>query len=129
MTANPKLPSIKRCFILTVLLCLLPGFCIADTFTVTTKSDNGTGSLRKAIASPAANGIATKDTIIFSIPDTTRAGRTIELQSPLPDLTSNLVVDGSTQAGSSFGKSRAKVILLNKRSVISIKNFSLHRCR
>src|SRR4030095_5145249 len=71
----------------------------AATFTVSTTSDAGPGSLRQAIID--ANSAPGKDTIEFLIPG---AGpHTIALQSALPTLadTAGVVIDGYTQPGSS----------------------------
>lgn len=87
----------------------LPAF--ATTFTVTTNADSGPGSLRDAITQSAANGTATPDIIVFSIADQSQAGRTITLASPLPPLTSNLTIDGTTQPGAAFGASNARVLI------------------
>ncbi|MGB8192609.1 MAG: gliding motility-associated C-terminal domain-containing protein [Chitinophagaceae bacterium] len=98
---------------LILLLSFFANLAAADTFVVTSNADSGPGTLREAILKAAANGTATTDYITFNLPDLSRAGRTIKLTDSLPYLTSNLVVDGSTQAGTTFGKSDAKVILTN----------------
>jgi gliding motility-associated-like protein len=59
----------------------------------------------------AANGSAGKDFIHFNIADQSEAGRTITINSQLPNVSSNLVIDGSTQYGNKFGVSDAKVAL------------------
>lgn len=65
---------------------------VPSTFTVTTLSDSGAGSLRQAILSANANPGA--DSIQFSV-----AG-TIELTSgPLPTITSNVTIDGTSAPG------------------------------
>ncbi|MBL7986272.1 MAG: hypothetical protein JNM91_14800, partial [Flavobacteriales bacterium] len=69
----------------------------ANTFTVTTTSDGGAGSLRAAITS--ANGAAGADTILFNIAG---AGvRTITLASALPTITGQVLIDGYSQPGTS----------------------------
>lgn len=78
-------------------------------FTVTSNADSGPGTLREALTLAAANGSATKDYINFNLPDLSEAGRTITLLTQLPDISSNLVVDGTTQPGTKFGVSNAKV--------------------
>jgi hypothetical protein len=69
----------------------------ADTFTVTTNSDSGVGSLRQAIltnnATPGTN------TIAFNISGTTV--QTIQPTNPLPTITVPVVIDGYTQTGAS----------------------------
>lgn len=81
----------------------------ADTFIVTSNADSGPGSLREAIQLANNNGVSSIDYIHFNIADITEAGRTITLQSYLPALSSNLVIDASTQPGAFFGVSEAKV--------------------
>jgi gliding motility-associated-like protein len=98
---------------LTALLLLL-AFCRAaraETFTVTSKADSGPGTLREAITKASANGTAEVDHILFNLPGTDRASRTIQLFTELPPLSSNLVIDGTTQNGEKIGVSDAKVIL------------------
>lgn len=82
---------------------------MAATFVVTSNADSGPGTLRQALLDAAANGNADKDFINFNITDLSEAGRTINLLTQLPDLSSNLIIDGSTQAGSKFGGSDAKI--------------------
>ncbi|HTD40787.1 MAG TPA: hypothetical protein VK671_09220, partial [Mucilaginibacter sp.] len=81
---------------------------------MTSNADSGPGTLRDAILQAAANGTATQDIIQFNLPDLSVSGRTIALQSQLPDLTSNLIIDGTTQPGAKFGVSDAKVKITNK---------------
>ncbi|OJY87481.1 MAG: hypothetical protein BGP13_24625 [Sphingobacteriales bacterium 40-81] len=102
MKFHPKLSII-------LIILLLSLFCKADTFTVTTNADSGPGSLREAILDAAANGSSTTDYIVFNIADVTRAGRTILLNTALPDLSSDLIIDGTSQPGAAFGISDAKI--------------------
>lgn len=81
----------------------------ADTFIVTSNADSGPGTLREAITLANANGAGVVDYIHFNISDQAITGRTIALLSQLPDLNSNLVIDGSTQPGSKIGVSDAKI--------------------
>ncbi|WP_412469189.1 gliding motility-associated C-terminal domain-containing protein [Pedobacter sp. KLB.chiD] len=81
----------------------------AEVFTVTSNADAGSGTLREALVKAAANGIADKDFIHFNLADQSESGRTITLLSQLPDVSSNLDIDGSTQIGNFFGVSTAKV--------------------
>ncbi len=69
---------------------------VLGTFTVTNNNDSGAGSLRQAIID--ANNIAGADDIVFNI----GAGgvQTIALQSPLPEITTQINLDGTTQPGS-----------------------------
>jgi len=80
-------------------------------FTVTSNADSGPGTLRDALTLAAANGIITHDIIQFNFLDQSTAGRTITLVSQLPDVSSNLIIDGSTQSGVKFGVSDARVAL------------------
>ena len=89
----------------------------ANIFTVTSNADSGPNTLRQAILDAATNGTSNSDTIIFQLPNIARAGRTITLLSELPALTSNLVIDGSTQLGTSIGVSDAKVIIQQSNTV------------
>ncbi|MEJ2889874.1 hypothetical protein [Actinomycetospora aeridis] len=67
----------------------------AATYTVTTVADAGPGSLRQAITD--ANDSGGTDRIEFAIPG---AGpRTIAVDSPLPEITDPVTVDGYTQPG------------------------------
>ncbi|TCO36086.1 parallel beta helix pectate lyase-like protein [Dokdonella fugitiva] len=66
---------------------------------VTSNSDSGPGSLRAAIATANAwVGDPVPQTITFDMPG--NCPRTIALQSPLPDITDSVVIDGYTQPGS-----------------------------
>lgn len=80
-------------------------------FVVTSKADSGPGTLREALTKAAANDSTTTDYIRFNLPDLSETGRTIILYSQLPDVTSNLVIDGTTQPGNKFGISDAHVQL------------------
>ena len=91
-------------------LCGLIGF--AETIIVTNNANSGVGSLREALTKASENGITTQDIIEFNLPDRTESGRTITLLSELPDVTSNLIIDGATQPGSFYGVSTAKVHLV-----------------
>lgn len=102
----------RNCFLLFLLLLSTITYSQAGTIVVTTNSDSGPGSLREAITIAAANGTASVDSIVFNIADTSRAARTITLGDQLPDLSSNLIIDASTQEGSKIGKSDARIILL-----------------
>ncbi len=69
----------------------------AATFTVTNTNDSGAGSLRQAIID--ANAAAGLDSIAFAISGS--GVRTILPASPLPPITSPVVIDGYTQPGAS----------------------------
>jgi hypothetical protein len=76
------------------------GLCLASAaqnITASNTNDSGPGSLRQAILD--ANASPGTQTIDFNIPG---AGvRTINLTSPLPDITDPVVIDGYTQPGTS----------------------------
>ncbi len=93
---------------LAFLLVLLPMFAFADTFTVTTNADSGPGSLRDALQQAADNGTVVRDSIIFTLP-TGVAERTIICNGGIMLLSSNLVIDGSSEPAPAFGVSGAKI--------------------
>ncbi len=94
--------------VLITLFCYSPAW--ADTFVVNSALPTGAGSLREAIEKANANGTAVTDYITFDLP-TRRGPATILLapNNPLPALTSNIVIDGSTQPGNALGITDAKV--------------------
>lgn len=94
---------------LFILLCFLACDAFADVFTVTSNTDSGPGTLREALNQAAANGSVVKDYINFNIADLSATGRTIINYTALPDISSNLIIDGTTQPGNAFGVSSAKV--------------------
>ena len=94
----------------------------ADTFIVTSNADNGPGTLREALQKATDNGTSITDTILFNLPNLTRADRTIILDSTLPRLSSHLIIDGTSQNGTPFGISDARVQIENKKSIV---NFTL----
>jgi PKD repeat protein len=81
----------------------------ASTYPVTSNASDGTGTLREAIM--LANDKPGTDTIIFDLPGTSVESRTIELLSPLPEITDRVILDGSTQPALPFGSSTAKIQL------------------
>ncbi|WP_133159418.1 gliding motility-associated C-terminal domain-containing protein [Solitalea longa] len=100
--------------ILTLLSCLS---AYADTFIVTSNADAGPGTLREAIEKATANGTEEMDYIHFNLPDVSETGRTIIVEMEFPRLSSNLTIDASTQPGSKFGVSDAKVKLVREPKV------------
>src|SRR5947209_7540239 len=89
-----KFESSLRVVVAAVLLCTvtsLPG----KTFTVTKTNDTGVGSLRQAILN--ANTNSDLDTITFNLSGT--GVKTILPASPLPIITSPVIIDGTTQPG------------------------------
>lgn len=93
----------------------------ATVFVVTSNADSGPGTLRAALTSATANGTAITDYINFNIADQTDTGRTITLLSKLPGVSSNLVIDGTTQPGVKFGASDAKIKLTGTINITSSK--------
>lgn len=98
---------------LTALLLLLATFSIAhaETIIVTSNADSGPGTLREALTKAAANGTGGTDYIHFSIPETNFQKRIITLVEELPSLTSNLVLDGTTQPGEAYAMTPAMICL------------------
>lgn len=94
-------------FLIFLWLIAAPMLGHAAVFVVTSNSDSGPGTLREAIDLAAANGTTDRDYINFNL----SAGVTINLYSNLAALTSNIVIDGSTQPGTTLGASGAKVYL------------------
>lgn len=65
------------------------------TFTVSNTNNSGAGSFRNAII--GANESSGLNNIIFDIPGS--EPQTIQLLSPLPDISDRIVIDGTTQSG------------------------------
>jgi hypothetical protein len=101
------------------LLALFVGlfFCnniYAQTYVVTSNADSGPGTLREGLTQAAVANRITTFTINFNLPGTPsdNANRTIRLRSALPVVSSNVVIDGTSQAAwPALGVSGAKVIL------------------
>lgn len=102
---NPK--------ILVLFLLLWPTLLFADTFTVTSNANSGPGTLREALQKASDNGTANQDLISFNL-GLSISQRTIILSSELPNVSSNLVIDGTTQPGNFMGVSHAKIIITPK---------------
>ena len=83
----------------------------AATFTVSSNANAGPGTLRQALLDASANGTAVTDFINFNLPGNTQAAITIILKTQLPNVTANVVIDGTTQPGPSLGLSNTKVII------------------
>src|ERR1700745_3910745 len=75
---------------LSLVFALLLSRGMAATYTVTNLNDSGAGSLRQAILTANANKGSTID---FS------TNGTINLSAPLPDITNQVTIDGSTAPG------------------------------
>lgn len=94
---------------------------------VTNVNDSGPGSLRAAIESTNAAGVGT---ILFDLPD---SASTIDLQSPLPSLGANIIIDASTSSsnriiinGAGAGANANGLVLTGNNRIISLglRNFS-----
>ncbi len=105
------MPCKKLLLLILLLFVCFNGF--SAVFVVTSNADSGPGTLRDALTQAAANGSAEKDYINFNFADLSEAGRTITVLSQLPDISPNLVIDGTTQPGANFGVSDAKVKIYN----------------
>lgn len=84
----------------------------AAIFTITSNANAGTGSLREAITLANANGVAATDYIYFNLPGSTLTDVTIALETELPVLTSNLVIDATTQPFSALSNPNIRVSLI-----------------
>jgi hypothetical protein len=89
----------KPLLLLFLLFYCLKGF--SATFVVTGNADSGPGTLRDALTQAAANGQS--NTINFNLPGNTVDARTITLLSSLPQITSSIIIDGTSQPGKPFG--------------------------
>lgn len=69
----------------------------AEVFIVTSNANAGSGTLREAINLAQANGTGEIDFIVFKILGNTILDFTIPLESELPMLSSNIVIDATTQ--------------------------------
>ena len=85
--------------------------CTANNIIVTSNADSGPGTLRDAITIANANGSAVFDTISFNIPQAVFNLRMIELVTELPSLSSNIILDGTTQPGTTYGTTDAKICI------------------
>ncbi|RZJ20346.1 MAG: hypothetical protein EON51_15360, partial [Acinetobacter sp.] len=98
--------------ILLLFLTLIANHIYAAFFTVTSNADNGTGTLREAITLANDNGVTTKDYIYFNIIASEAKDITIALQTELPILTSNVVIDGTTQPSSFLSNPNIKINII-----------------
>ncbi|QIL39767.1 T9SS type B sorting domain-containing protein [Pedobacter sp. HDW13] len=86
----------------------------AQTYVVTSNADSGPGTLREGLTQAAVANRTSTFTINFNLPGTPtdNANRTIRLRTALPVVSSNVVIDGTSQAAwPALGVSGAKVIL------------------
>ncbi|MBY0537052.1 MAG: gliding motility-associated C-terminal domain-containing protein [Chitinophagaceae bacterium] len=81
-------------------------------FTVTNTNNAGPGSLRDAIEQANANGTLTTDFINFNLPSNRGPAQiTVPFAQPLPIVSSNIVIDGTSNPGAALGVTGAKVII------------------
>ncbi len=106
----------KLPYLIYFLVLLTPFYGKAETITVTTNNDNGPGSLREAIQKANANN--QQDLIVFNISGITEQDRTINLETQLPFISSSMVIDATTQPGTFFGRSSAKIIIQPKNTTV-----------
>jgi len=102
ITSTQNRPTTGKLLALALLLAALTSLMLAakpshasTTFTVTNTNDSGAGSLRHAITD--ANATAGTDVINFNIDGS--GVHTIAPQSPLPDITEAVSINGYTQPG------------------------------
>jgi len=101
----------RKKFLLIFLFILLQLKAFSAVFVVTSNADSGPGTLRDALTQAAANGTTEIDYINFNLPGNTTADITIAVKTQLPDVTGNVIIDGTTQPGPALGVSNAKVII------------------
>ena len=94
-----------------LLLFFLYQHSFAEVFTVTTNSDSGVGSFREALTKANANGNSEIDYIYFNIAGGSAEDHIIKIQTQLPEVNTDLIIDASTQPGDFASFNYAKVIL------------------
>ncbi|WP_461481565.1 right-handed parallel beta-helix repeat-containing protein [Porticoccus sp.] len=108
---------------------------IIQTFKVWSTSDSGLGSLREAI--DLANTSPGTDQIIFEQDDGLyNEPQTIYLDSPLPEITDNLLIDGFIKemlwkaSGIALdGQNRHQILLVSPRTKLKVKHLTLQNGR
>lgn len=100
---------------LHLILFLLTLICVANlqaaVFTVISDADRGPGTLRDALELAAANGTSETDYIHFNVTRSRDYFIRIATNNPLPLLSSNLVIDGTTQPSGRLGQSNARFMV------------------
>lgn len=117
--------SIWALILCSIFCCLVATRVSGTDFIVTSTADSGPGTLRKAIEDAAANGTAANDLIRFNISQAIFNQRIITLLSPLPALSSNLTIDGSTQPGQVFGNTDARICIKKDDYAAAFTLFSI----
>ncbi|MEJ6981575.1 gliding motility-associated C-terminal domain-containing protein [Pedobacter sp. P351] len=83
----------------------------AEIFIVSTTDDAGVGSMREALNRASANGNSEVDVIQFNLPGILPEQHTIKILSDFPIISSSVIIDASSQAGSHASVNGAKVII------------------
>lgn len=97
---------------LLLFILLLQGYiAFSETITVISNADFGPGTLRDAINRSNVNGNTEVDLISFNMPGTSLADHTIKVLSDFPEITTDVIIDGSTQTGDVASVNHAMVII------------------
>lgn len=90
-------------------------FCAQNTsaadIIVTSNADSGPGTLREALSTAAANGNASIDRITFNMPGASATDHIIKIRTELPTITTDVIIDASTQPGQNAALNGAKVTI------------------
>lgn len=108
-----------RKIILLISFILSYNYGFSEVFTVINNNDSGVGSLRDALLKSNANGNTEVDYIYFSIPGIAVADHTIKIQTELPEINTDIVIDGSTQTGDFASYNKAKIILDGEKFIFT----------
>lgn len=109
-----------------IMLILVFAHAKAEDILVTSKADSGAGSLRAALTKAAGNGNAFPDRILFNLPGNTEADFTISVNAQLPEVSSNLIIDGTSQPGNIInGTVNAHVVI--KSTIQPLNDFSIFK--
>src|SRR6201996_120336 len=122
------MPLIKRPLLIILFLTAFALPALSATFYVTSNADNGAGTLRDALTQAAANGTTTTDYIYFNLADQSMSGRTIDLLTELPVLSPNLVIDGTTQPGTPFYVTDARIFIRMMNYAASFSMLKVYNC-
>ncbi|WP_316799271.1 gliding motility-associated C-terminal domain-containing protein [Pedobacter frigidisoli] len=119
--------------ILFFICILITGKLSAAIFTVISNSDSGPGTLREAIILANANGTVTTDYIYFDLSGSTSSDVTVSLASELPQISSNVVIDATSQPVSALNNPNIKISLIriakeyfNGLKLINSKNIEIY---
>ncbi|MEJ7559212.1 MAG: hypothetical protein WKF66_12960 [Pedobacter sp.] len=83
----------------------------AEDILVTSNADSGPGTLREALATAGTNGNTNIDRITFNLPGSSPLDRIIEIRTELPTITTDVIIDASTQSGPNAAINGAKVTI------------------